>query len=310
MNGAGGPILVTGSHRSGTTWVGRMLCVSGEAGYIHEPFNPNRRPSWSGNRIPYWFLYVTPDNESFYAPVLDEVLGFRYPVRRNLAELTRPGRVLRLAGDWGRALVSRAGRRRPLVKDPVALFSAGWLADRFDMNVVVMIRHPAAFVGSLKRLDWGFKFRGWLAQEALLRDRLGPYESAMRHCATHDVDIVEQGIVMWNAMHHVIAGYRATRPAWSFVRHEDLARAPSAGFAELYQRLGLRWDERVAAKVESHSGAGNPAEVARWRHVSVTRDSRASTSTWRQRLTPEEVERVREGVAGVAGLFYDEGDWV
>ena len=33
------PILVTGAHRSGTTWVGRMLCASGEAHYVSEPFN-------------------------------------------------------------------------------------------------------------------------------------------------------------------------------------------------------------------------------------------------------------------------------
>jgi hypothetical protein len=34
------PILVTGAHRSGTTWVGRMLALVPGVEYIHEPFNP------------------------------------------------------------------------------------------------------------------------------------------------------------------------------------------------------------------------------------------------------------------------------
>jgi LPS sulfotransferase NodH len=38
------PILVTGAHRSGTTWVGKILCASGEAAYISEPLNLWHRP--------------------------------------------------------------------------------------------------------------------------------------------------------------------------------------------------------------------------------------------------------------------------
>lgn len=34
------PILVTGVHRSGTMWAGRMLGLPRGIGYIHEPFDP------------------------------------------------------------------------------------------------------------------------------------------------------------------------------------------------------------------------------------------------------------------------------
>ena len=33
------PILVTGSHRSGSTWTGRIISAAPHVGYIHEPFN-------------------------------------------------------------------------------------------------------------------------------------------------------------------------------------------------------------------------------------------------------------------------------
>ena len=37
---SGKPILVTGAHRSGTTWVGKMLALAPGVAYLHEPFSP------------------------------------------------------------------------------------------------------------------------------------------------------------------------------------------------------------------------------------------------------------------------------
>ncbi|MDQ3646720.1 MAG: sulfotransferase, partial [Actinomycetota bacterium] len=274
------PILVTGSHRSGTTWVGKMLAASGEAGYIHEPFNPRRRPGWTGNRIPYWFQYVTEANEHLYAPVVEDVLAFRYPLRLNASDVRSPRQLALFASDAARSTVYRTRRLRPLLKDPIALFSAEWLADRFDAEVVVMIRHPAGFASSVKRLGWAFRFRSWIAQDALMEGPLNPYRERIVAAWREETDILDQAILMWNAMHHVIEGYRARRPDWRFIRHEDISRTPEAGFADLYTHLGLQWSERAARVVAGHSGAGNPGDVASWRHGSVKRDSSAATRSW------------------------------
>ncbi len=286
-----------------------MLCLSNEAGYIHEPFNPNRRPGWSGNRIPCWFLYIGDHNEDHYRPVIEDVLHFRYPVRLNAAELRGPKQVAMFGVDLPRSIVYRLRGMRPVLKDPIALFSAEWLAKTFDMQVVVMIRHPAAFVSSLKKLNWQFRFRGWLQQEALLRDLLHPFESQMRRYWNDPPDIIDQGILMWNAMHHVIAQYRERHPEWRFVRHEDLAAAPEEGFSALYDYFGLRFDDRVKEQMKRYSEPGNPGEVARWRRRAVKRDSLAATRTWTERLTEEEIARVREGTAELASVFYPDREW-
>ena len=298
----GRPILVTGSHRSGTTWVGRMLTLSGETGYMHEPFNPRRVPGWSGHRIPYWFLYVTEENEEHYLDVVEDVLAFRYPALSNLRHAFSPRGAALYGPDLLRSIRYRVRGPRPLLKDPIALFSAPWLADRFDAQVVVMIRHPAAFVSSIKRLGWHFRFRSWLAQEALLRDRLGPFRDAMHRCWAGEGDVIEQGIVMWNAMHHVIDGYRSEHPEWRFVRHEDISAAPVDGFREFYRYLDLRWDEKVEAGIVAHSAEGNPAETRR--HGAVKRDSAAQVDLWKTRLSAEEIERIRAGTAEIAARFY------
>ena len=294
-------ILVTGSHRSGTTWVGRMLTLSGETGYLHEPFNPRRVPGWAGQRIPYWFLYVTEENEHHYAEVVRDVLAFRYPALSNLRHALSPRGAALYGPDLLRSVRYRMRGPRPLMKDPIALFSAEWLADRFDAQVVVMIRHPAAFVSSIARLGWHFRFRSWLAQEALLRDKLEPFRAAMHRCWAGEGDVIEQGIVMWNAIHHVIDRYRSEHPEWSFLRHEDLAAEPVEGFRELYARLGLTWSDEVESAIREHS-EGTTAETRR--HGAVKRDSAATVDLWKSRLDPAEIDRIRDGTAEIASRFY------
>ena len=53
------PILVTGAHRSGTTWVGSMLALSPRIGLIHEPFSPITPPGVSSAPFDRFFRYVT-----------------------------------------------------------------------------------------------------------------------------------------------------------------------------------------------------------------------------------------------------------
>ena len=300
------PIVVTGSHRSGTTWVGRMLCLSGEAGYIHEPLNPVRRPGWMGHPVPYWYVYITDANATLYEDDLARVLRFRYPSVRNAVRVRKPEHVGMLFSDMGRSVRPRLAGARPLLKDPFALFSAEWLERRFEADIVVTVRNPVAFVGSIKRLDWQFKFKTLLSQGPLMRDWLHPFERDMRRCRDEDVDVVEQGIVLWNVLHRSIDRMRAEHPAWQVVRHEDLAADPTKGFARLYEACGLSWDASVESRVAAFSRGAGGKELPMWRHGSVKRNSADATETWKLRLTEGEAERVKEGTREVAMLFYPE----
>lgn len=302
------PILVTGSHRSGTTWAGRALELSREVCYIHEPFNPDRRPGWSGGRIPYWFMYIHEDNELEFAPVMRDVLSYRYPVRRNLPDVRGARAAALFTRDLAASLRYRARPKRALLKDPIALFSAEWLAQRYDARVIVMIRHPGAFASSIKRLNWNFSFAPWLVQIDLLRDWLGDFEDQMKASAFEKVDIIDQSILMWNCIHHVIDAYRRKHTDWSFVRHEDLSLDPINGFRELYGRVGLTWNDRVRQGIERLTGSDNPGEVSAWRHGTVKRDSRSVPDVWRRRLTSEEAGRVIEGTRAVASRFYSDAE--
>lgn len=281
-----------------------MLCQSNEAGYIHEPFCPNRSPGWLTEPLPYWYMYLSDDNGERYEDAVERVLQLRYPIARSLFASRGPKDVARQVPEIGRALAYRARHLRALLKDPFALFSSEWLADRFAVLPVIMIRKPVAFVSSIKRLNWGFDYeQNWLAQPLLMRDHLSAHERSFEGYQG-EIDLVGEGIVMWNALYGFVAELRERRPEFLYVIYEDLAADPLGGFEELYAQTGLRWDGDVRARIAGFSDDANPKDVSARNRRAIKRDSQAASETWRIRLSPEEIERVAEETAEVAGLFY------
>jgi hypothetical protein len=304
------PILVTGAHRSGTTWVGKMLCAGGEAFYIHEPFNNVRRsgPTWVPKPFPFWF-YSMSDVDHSYDRLLQDVIAMKYPLLPALAESRSLAHLGRAVRDWALSLAARRQRKRPLLKDPIALFSAEWLAKRFGMSVVVLIRHPAAFAASVKRLDWWFKFSNWLDQERLMRGELAEYAGPIRTYVSGKKDLIDQSILMWNCMYSVVDRYRTAHPEWAFVRHEDLASDPLPGYQALYRHCRLAWTPKAEAAIRKFSQNPDAQPLSADRPTDIRRESQKTISVWRRILSPEEIERIRAGTRPLARLFYDSKDW-
>lgn len=300
-------ILVTGPPRGGTTWVGKMLALDRSVGYIHEPFNPSTPAGISPGPFTRYFHYVTPANESEFVPSLERTLAFHYALGPELREIGSPRDVARAARDLARTSAYRLGHRRPLVKDPIAVFSAEWLVDRFALDVIVTVRNPGAFVASFKRLGWEHRFQSFLDEPQLLEDHLRGFEDEIRAAAERPPDLVAQAILLWRVIHHVLARFREQRPDWTFVRHEDLALEPLAAFERLYGRAGLTFTAGVAEEIQRHSSGENPSELDHTHAVRL--DSRASLSNWCRNLDEGEIERIRAGTRDVAPAFYDEAEW-
>jgi hypothetical protein len=284
-----------------------MLALSPRVGHIHEPFSPVTAPGISSAPFDRFFVYVTAENEGPYVEPLRRTLEFRYGVRRQLRAIRSPRDLARSARDFGSFAASRARRSRPLLKDPIAVFSSEWLASRFDAQVIALIRHPAAFASSLKRLGWSHDFGGFLDQPLLLRDHLGPFEGELRDFAERERDVIDQSILLWRLIYSTVATFRERHPDWTFVRHEDLSRAPVPGFESLFAALGVEIDDGIRERIGAHSAEGNPAELRRTHDVTL--DSAANVESWKRRLEPAEVERIRAGVADVAPAFYSDEDW-
>lgn len=306
-----GPILITGSHRSGSTWVGKMLATHPSLAYFGEPFNPMLRQP--GSPVRCFMEYVTPATAPAFEAYLREL--FRFPARW-WSEVKASPNPRRIAGATLRALQARWRRVRgcrPLMKDPLALMSAEWLERTFGMEVIVLIRHPAAFAGSVKRLGGRLGFSVFQKQPALIERYLHPFaaqiDDAVRRQAAAVLDLLDEAILAWRLIHHVIHCYQLEHPQWRFVRHEDLSQRPLEGFRSLFDFAGVPWTARTERAILEHSSSDNPqATEGRLKHQ-LKLNSQANIWNWQRLFTPVEISRIRNGTEDVAHHFYTNADW-
>jgi hypothetical protein len=273
-----------------------MLASSPEVAYVHEPFN---FPLWPACPLTSYFPYVTRQDERRVLAYLREVHGI----------VPRPGGFLGLKLLAQTTLDVFRRPCRPLVKEPYALFSAEWWVRTFDAQVVVLVRHPAAFAGSLKRLQWPFHFDHFRRQPLLLRKYLAAFRVDLERHSELQTDIIDDAILLWRLVYHTAWRLRNEHPEWVFLRHEDLSRCPVPQFRTLYARLGLRFTPDVSRAIEESSSEHHPKAQLDGEAHRIHLNSRANIWNWCQRLDPEEIERIRRGTEDVAPFFYTDADW-
>lgn len=295
------PLLVTGAHRTGTTWVGKMLSAGGYA-YVSEPLNVLHRPGVMAAPVPHWYAYITKENEAEYLPAFQKTIALRYRLLAEIKSLKSRRDLLRMGRDLGIFLRGRVLGQPALLKDPFAVFSLPWFIERLDCRVVVTVRHPAGFASSLKRLNWPFDFKDLLAQPLLMRDHLESFRGDMERMPPDDV--LGQSALLWRMVYRVVHATRERFPSVIVLRHEDLSRDPQTGYARAYESLGLAYTAKVQETIRNSSSSENPAELSRRKVHSVKLDSRANLDNWKKRLSPEEITRVRTMTEDVAHLYY------
>lgn len=300
------PILITGAHRSGTTWVGRML-TEPQVAYISEPLNVLHRPGVLRAKVKYWYPYICEENESDYLAPFEELLDYRYHIWDEIRSIRFVKDFLRMGRDFKIFYDALEHGQRALLKDPFAVFSIPWFIKRFNFNVVVTVRHPAAFASSLKRLGWNFDFNDLLNQPLLMRDHLEGYRKQMQAIPVDDV--IGQASLLWTMIYHTVHTTRELVPHLLIVRHEDLSRDPIPSFRDLYTALDLDFTVQAEKRILNSTSSENPTELSRKKIHSVKLDSRASVENWKKRLTEEESKRIRAVTEEVCALYYPETAW-
>ena len=309
MTNSRSPILVTGAHRTGTTWVGKMLAVGGHSTYISEPLNKWHRVGVLSTPINYWYTYICENNEVTFEKGFFEMLEYRYHFWseiRSLRSLKDIGRMVRDFSNFGRGKFSNL---RPVIKDPFAVFSAPWFSGRLGCKVVITIRHPAAFASSLKRLDWAFNFNDLLSQPLLMRDWLEPYRTEMENIKPDSDSIVVQSSLLWTMIYKVVEQYSLGQTEFYLVRHEDLSRNPVEGFRNLFAKLGFEFSIKAEKAIFKSSNSNNPGELSKKSAHSVHLNSQENLTNWKRRLNSNEISIIREIAGEVASYYYTEQEW-
>lgn len=257
-----------------------------------EPFNLDTWAYHFNGLAKYWFMYAPALNQEeareAFQRVLDRRTG-RVFGRRHLQRYLR---------------FTRAGRL--IIKDPIACFSSEWLYQNFDLDVVVIVRHPAAFALSLKRMNWSFAFDNLLKQERLMDELLTPYAAEI---SSKPESIIDQAALIWKLIYHVLGEFSERNKSWLVVSHEELSLDAVVGIQRLYEKLALSWSDQIEEKILAATSLDNPLDPKQGVAHQMKRDSVANVDRWKRNLSRDEVQRIRKITAGVVERYYSEESW-
>ena len=324
------PILITGSHRSGSTWVGNIIKNLPMIYYIHEPLTPNSITRGLFN-TEVWYKYYDPNKKhEKIESILNKLFVGQYPIKALLhfknrlpnTDFRNPNGINSDKIDFkyfkwrvGAYLDSKRLKFNnvnhdeiiPLIKDPICLTAAEWIHKRWESKNVFLIRHPAAFVSSLLRLNWRFNFENFIKQPDLINRFLKPYESDIHN---PPLDFISEASLIWLCTTKIIIDYQNKYPNWIFIRHEDLSYDPIKEFELLFNKLELPYTNKVKRFIEVTSHQNNPSEVSNKGRVhQLQRNSKENIKNWKKRLTSKEIEQIRNITEHLSNKFYSNKDW-
>jgi hypothetical protein len=309
------PFLITGSHKSGKSFVARGIAVSDTIVTIYEPLNCNTRIGLNGLKVNYWYQHINGNDEEFRKEFSD-TLQFKYRYGKQLKAIKSPGEVRKVLRDIinMNALRKQALTRTPMIDDPFAVFSAEWFHKNFSMPVIILIRHPASFISSLKLKNREHPFSHFTQQPSLMQSHLQPFKEEILEYTSERKSIIEQGILLWRLIYHTVNKYKGLyEKEWLFLRLEDFAPHPMDEFRKVYEYLGIDFTPGIHQKLESYLRSGNisnpelPAgtfEMGRYEYA-----IEAQKDYYKNFLSPQEVDVIKEKTKDVWQHFYTDNDW-
>ncbi len=285
----GPPIFVTGTHRSGTTWVAKMLAVPG-LWYMHEPFNPNK-DIW-----PEAFTYVRPPERNVEVDrVMENILGGGLRQAAHAPYVDHPWMPLRLF---------RPPMRRLMIKDPLACLLTAYLVEHFDLQTLVLFRHPCGFVASITRLGWptGGFLRDFLQRPELMGAHLAPFAALMER---YSRDTGVKAAAVLHGVLNVVLWDTIQDRGVRWICFENLCESPLEKFQELFTWLRLPYSEDVKLRHMTLCLTGSFSPNDYHPHA-VARNSQAMADSWKRQLSVQQVSQIREIWSQFAIPLYDD----
>jgi hypothetical protein len=299
----GRPILIVGLPRSGTTWTMRALGHADRVTPILEPDNEDKQPTAiRAKRQVGRYPVLRPGQESpAYRRLWEWILAGAPEGRRSLLarRMLGPGSTGRIHDGrfdpMARVAGAVAGRPpstvgallnghhgRVVAKSIHAQLSIEWLAGEFDMDVVLLLRHPANVLASWLEVHLKDARNTTLENSPEIRARyLEPWG-----VAPPGPDPIEQMSWRIGLLIAVLEDVSTRHPDWPVRIHEQLCVDPMAEFERLYGDLGLSWGPSSEEFLRTHNAPGSG--------FNINRIASEVSDSWRTRLDDSQLNTLRQ----------------
>mgnify|MGYP000117886545 CR=1 FL=1 len=302
-------VIVTGTHYSMTTLVGRLLATAPEFHILHEPTNPEPTLSYVSINPPNWYEFYTSERVAELADFLAKAIvgrGFPAELMRRATTVRSPRQALQVVRYCQRTLPMMLKPQPAVLKDPFLIFSAAALQEMFGMQVVLTIRHPCAFVESFKRAGHGFDFAN-LMQPDLLQ-ALPEEAETIAQLAQEPGALVTQASHLWRIIYLFAVKYLVDNTRTLVLRQDQMVENTAPTIDGLFEFCGASRTAAVEAFLSKNLSAGRQDFDQGGSYI--RRDGQATLNKWKNRLSPNEVSDIRRRTGEVAAqLGYDAESW-
>ncbi len=296
------PILVTGSHRSGTTFLGRLLSKGGYF-YIQEPFNK----VYGIHGVKHWFPY--PD--SYYQRLVDQFIKGK----ANAPFITPSNNLFKKiiknfmgSRSYWQLMLYNLGfvKNKIIIKDPSAVFLSEYFYRVHKFRVVVLIRHPVAFYLSIKKLNWTYDFQDILSQKDLVEKFYTDRDIKMFESIS---SFEEMAAYLWYAIYKVVDSYNEkfkSLKKWILIRHENLSEYPFETLNLISKKLDLEITNRMKSFVRKNMFE---AKVDSTSVVDFRRNSKQLAWNFRTKVDNEIKQIIKNITYSIAQKYYSDNEW-
>lgn len=303
-------IVLSGSHRSGSTWGGKMIALADNVFYVDEPFNVGKMHYKSP--ISEWLLdpqYQSVEKQNKIKNYLSDLAESpSFLLKYNLYHLVKRNRKKFVNNPFSniQELFSHYKKSKlpnsiPIFKDPIAVLGLEWIDKNFDAKIIVIIRHPAAFITSTVLRKWQFDACELLKQKELIENHFSSLLNEVLINCEKKGHFLDNNILAWNMIHSRIMDYKNKNKHWYFVRHEDLSLNPVREFEKIYNFLDLNFTDEIKTKIIEFTTKGGDSYYHR--------NSAENVLQWKSKLSASEIEIIKRKTAPFWKEFYDEKDW-
>lgn len=270
-------ILVAGTARSGTTWLGDLIASQIPSRVLFEPFNPILVPEY--NSFSY-FQYVRP--------------GEKNPEFHMYARKLFTGDI---RNRWIDRYNERIFSKYRLIKAIRANLSLKWLRENFPMVPnFFMIRHPCAIVLSRMELGWATDsdIEPFLNQPKLVEDHIAPFVDFIKNASS----IEEKHAIIWSVSN--LVPLRQLEDGDTFlVYYEDLCTKPEHVLQAIFTSLGYQYQQSFTDQIN------RPSQTTRKHSAIIAGENKLSN--WKNELSTSQIDRILRVVENF-GLSYLYGD--
>ena len=288
----GRPLFITGNGRSGTSWIGEALGYGPGKLYYREPCHPNRNGLSTEQADAVWSRYVPANSQDpFFDRTLNDAFNGQWWSQSGLAPNALKARFLTSP--------------RIIIKEVAAFLSLEWVSARWSPDVLMIIRHPGAYVASVNNLDQQAeelsRFENLRNNPVLHKKYLAPFAE---HLASlkHPAEVTSAS---WAIRNFIVLQDHKAHPEWALIKYEDVATDPLSQFEALYKRFDLDWSDHISSWVKEKSTSESAGKFT------TSRNSASRIHAWKAKLDAEQIDQIRNAIAPFDLPYYDnDADWL